>query len=52
MAKFYKPGRVVIVTNGKYAGKKAIIVRSNFDQTKNRKYPHCLVLGLKNSQEE
>ena len=47
MAKFYKPGRVVIVTNGKYAGKKAIIVRSNFDQTKTRKYPHCLVLGLK-----
>ena len=47
MAKFYKPGRVVIVTNGKYAGKKAIIVRSNFDQTQNRQYPHCLVLGLK-----
>ena len=31
MGKFYKPGRLVVVTNGKYAGKKAIIVRSNFE---------------------
>lgn len=46
MAKFYKPGRVVVVTNGKFAGKKGIIVRSNFEQTKTKKYPHCLVLGL------
>jgi large subunit ribosomal protein L27e len=46
MAKFYKPGRVVVVTNGKFAGKKGIIVRSNFEQTKTKKYPHCLVIGL------
>jgi len=46
MAKFYKPGRVVVVTNGKYAGKKGIIVRSNFEQTKTKKYPHCLVIGI------
>ena len=46
MAKFYKPGRVVVVTNGKYAGKKGIIIRSNFEQTKTKKFPHCLVLGL------
>jgi len=46
MAKFYKQGRVVVVTNGKFAGKKGIIVRSNFEQTKTKKYPHCLVLGL------
>ena len=46
MAKFYKPGRVVVVTNGKFAGKKGIIIRSNFEQTKTKKYPHCLVLGL------
>jgi len=46
MAKFYKPGRIVVVTNGRYAGKKAIIIRSNFEQTKSKKYPHCLVLGL------
>jgi large subunit ribosomal protein L27e len=46
MAKFYKPGRIVIVTNGRFAGKKGIIIRSNFEQTKTKKYPHCLVLGL------
>lgn len=46
MAKFYKPGRIVVVTNGRHAGKKAIIIRSNFEQTKTKKYPHCLVLGL------
>ena len=46
MAKFYKPGRIVIVTNGRYAGKKGIIIRSNFEQTKTKKYPHCLILGL------
>ena len=46
MAKFYKPGRIVVVTNGKYAGKKGIIVRSNFEQTKTKKYPHCLIIGL------
>ena len=46
MAKFYKAGRIVVVTNGKYAGKKGIIIRSNFEQTKTKKYPHCLVLGL------
>jgi large subunit ribosomal protein L27e len=46
MAKFYKPGRLVVVTNGRYAGKKGIIVRSNFEGTKAKKFPHCLVLGL------
>jgi ribosomal protein L14E/L6E/L27E len=46
MAKFYKPGRVVVVTNGKYSGKKGIIVRSNFEQTKTKRFPHCLVIGL------
>ena len=46
MAKFYKPGRVVVCTSGKYAGKKGIIVRSNYEQTKSKKFPHCLVLGL------
>ncbi len=46
MAKFYKPGRIVVVTNGRFSGKKGIIIRSNFEQTKTKKYPHCLVLGL------
>lgn len=46
MAKFYKPGRIVVVTNGRYAGKKGIIVRSNFEGTKAKKFPHCLVIGI------
>lgn len=52
MGKFYKPGRVVVVTNGKYAGKKAIIVKSNFEQTKTRSYPHCLVVGIKKNHKK
>jgi large subunit ribosomal protein L27e len=42
-----KPGRVVLLLNGRFAGKKAIIVR-NFDegQKKGRKFPHALVAGL------
>ena len=46
MVKFYKPGKVVVVLNGRNAGSKAIIVKSNYDNTKERKYPHCLVVGL------
>jgi len=46
MGKFYKPGRIVVVTSGRYAGKKGIIVRSNYENTKTKKFPHCLVLGL------
>ena len=46
MVKYYKPGKVVIVLNGKYAGAKGIIVKPNYDGSKERKYPHCLVVGL------
>ena len=46
MGKYYKPGKVVVVLNGKNAGAKGIIVKSNYDSTKERKYPHCLVVGL------
>lgn len=34
------------MTNGRYAGKKGIIVKSNYENVKDRKYPHCLVVGL------
>jgi hypothetical protein len=34
------------VLNGRHAGKKGIIVRSNFENTKEKKFPHCLVVGL------
>ena len=32
--------------NGRYAGKKGIIIRSNYENSKDKKSPHCLVVGL------
>ena len=46
MVKFYKPGKVVVVLNGINAGAKGVIVKSNYESVKDRKYPHCLVVGL------
>ena len=46
MGKYYKPGKVVVVLNGRNTGAKGIIVKSNYDNSKERKYPHCLVVGL------
>ena len=46
MVKFYKPGKIVVVLNGRYAGRKGIIVKSNCESVKDRKYPHCMVVGL------
>ena len=46
MVKFYKPGKVVLVLNGRYAGKKGIIIKSNYESVRDRKYPHCIVVGL------
>ena len=46
MGKFYKPGKVVVVLNGRNAGSKGIIVKSNYENTKDKKYPHCVVVGL------
>jgi ribosomal protein L14E/L6E/L27E len=41
-----QPGKVVIVLQGRYAGKKAVIVRSHDEGTSARKYGHALVCGL------
>merc|ERR1712038_504241 len=46
MVKFMKPGKVVIVLAGKYAGKKAIIVKQQDDGTQDRAYGHALVAGI------
>ena len=46
MVKFYKPGKIVIVLNGRYAGRKGVIVKSNYESVKDRKFPHCMVVGL------
>ncbi|KAJ2355739.1 60S ribosomal protein L27B [Coemansia sp. RSA 2618] len=46
MAKFLRGGKVVIILQGRYAGKKAVIVK-NFDEgTKERPYPHAIVAGI------
>jgi large subunit ribosomal protein L27e len=44
--KFLKPGKVVILLSGRYAGRKAVILQ-NFDQgTDGRHYPHAIVAGV------
>jgi large subunit ribosomal protein L27e len=37
----------VILLQGRYAGKKAVIIKSFDDGTSDRRYGHCLVAGLK-----
>ena len=46
MKKFLKPGRVVILLTGRYAGKKAVIVKVLYDGSKDRKFGHVLVAGI------
>merc|ERR1711907_106506 len=46
MPKFLKPGKIAIVLQGKYAGRKALIL-NNFDEgTEQRKYGHAVVAGI------
>eukprot|EP01066_Platyproteum_vivax_P010512 Platyproteum_vivax@DN470_c0_g1_i1.p1 len=46
MVKFIKQGRVVLLTNGRFAGKKAIIVKTYEEGSKERNFPHALVAGI------
>ncbi|KAE8781813.1 60S ribosomal protein L27-3 [Hordeum vulgare] len=46
MAKFLKPGKVVNLLQGRYAGKKAVIMRMFEEGTRDCPYGHCLVIGL------
>eukprot|EP00457_Paulinella_chromatophora_P009066 gb/GEZN01009120.1/.p2 GENE.gb/GEZN01009120.1/~~gb/GEZN01009120.1/.p2 ORF type:complete len:141 (-),score=33.76 gb/GEZN01009120.1/:75-497(-) len=46
MGKFIKAGKVVIVLTGRYAGKKAIVVKAFDDGSKERKFGHVLVAGI------
>lgn len=41
-----KPGKVVIVLAGRYAGRKAIVVKTFDDATKEHKFGHALVAGI------
>merc|ERR1719195_476780 len=46
MGKIYKSGRGVIVTAGRFAGKKAVVAKSFDEGSKARPFAHCLVLGV------
>ncbi|EEH55885.1 uncharacterized protein MICPUCDRAFT_34421 [Micromonas pusilla CCMP1545] len=46
MVKFLKANKVVVVLNGRYAGKKAVIVKNYDEGTSSRPYGHALVCGL------
>ncbi|KAF3445087.1 hypothetical protein FNV43_RR14780 [Rhamnella rubrinervis] len=46
MVKFLKQNKAVIVLQGRYAGRKAVIVRTFDDGTRDRPYGHCLVAGI------
>eukprot|EP01059_Diplonema_ambulator_P008680 TRINITY_DN1834_c0_g3_i1.p1 TRINITY_DN1834_c0_g3~~TRINITY_DN1834_c0_g3_i1.p1 ORF type:complete len:154 (+),score=55.24 TRINITY_DN1834_c0_g3_i1:60-464(+) len=46
MGKFLKTGRVVLLLNGRFAGKKAVIVQNSDNGTKERSYGHALVAGI------
>ncbi|GMH40918.1 hypothetical protein BSKO_08822 [Bryopsis sp. KO-2023] len=46
MVKYLKQNKVVIVLTGRYAGKKAVIVRCYDEGTTGRPYGHALICGL------
>ena len=46
MKKFLKPGRVVVLLTGRYAGKKAVILKVYYEGSKFRKFGHCLLAGI------
>lgn len=46
MVKFLKPNKAVVLLQGRYAGRKAVIIRSFDDGTRDRPYGHCLVAGV------
>ena len=41
-----KSGKVVIVLNGRYAGKKAVIVKNYDSGDKDRKYGYAVIAGI------
>jgi large subunit ribosomal protein L27e len=41
-----KTGKVVIILNGKFAGRKAVVVKAFDDGAKDRKFGHALVVGI------
>merc|ERR1712085_11449 len=46
VVKFLKDGKIVVLLQGRYAGKKAVILKTMDDNTKERPYGHCVVVGV------
>lgn len=46
MAKFIKSGRVAIVTRGRFAGKKVVVVVPEDEGNLSHAFPHAIVVGL------
>ncbi|XP_031836864.1 ribosomal protein L27 [Nomia melanderi] len=46
MVKIMKTGKVVLVLSGRYAGRKAIVVRNFDDGTTEKQYGHAMVAGI------
>merc|ERR1712071_450253 len=46
MGKIMKSGKVVLVLAGRFAGRKAIIVKNYDDSTQEKPYGHALVAGV------
>lgn len=46
MGKFIKSGKVVVMLAGRYAGKKAVVVKTFEEGEGDRKFGHCLVAGI------
>ncbi|GAV64109.1 Ribosomal_L27e domain-containing protein [Cephalotus follicularis] len=46
MVKFLKPNKAVVMLQGRFAGRKAVIIRSFDEGTRDRPYGHCLVAGI------
>lgn len=41
-----KGGKVVVMLQGRYAGRKAVVVKVHEDGTNDRKFPHAVVAGI------
>ncbi|KAG5863620.1 hypothetical protein JTB14_026802 [Gonioctena quinquepunctata] len=46
MGKIMKGGKVVLVLGGRYAGKKAIVIKNYDDGTSDKPYGHALIAGI------
>jgi ribosomal protein L14E/L6E/L27E len=41
-----KPGKIVIVLAGRFAGRKAVIVKTQDEGTKENPFPHAIIAGI------